>query len=78
MAGNPVISRPVVTRVIDVGEVVERLDPDRHSPMIAYQFSNGRNFVKRQEYQDIVIPNQYIDQSGNPYADGTGETYEDA
>lgn len=76
MAGNPVISRPVVTRVMDVREIVERLDPDRHSPMVAYQFSNGRKFVKRQEYRDVAPTyDDYGDGVGNQYVDDIGDTY---
>lgn len=81
MAHQPVRVIPVVTRVFDIKDIVERLDPTRHTPEPAYEFSRGRRFVKPEgsEYRDTApISDEYVDGSGNPYVDQTGEPYADA
>jgi hypothetical protein len=39
--------RPVF-EVVDVKDLVERLDPTRHEPTVEYEFSNGRRFKRKQ------------------------------
>lgn len=70
---RPPIVVPVVRRVYDVKDIVERLDPGRHAPQPAYEFSRGRRFVKPEgtEYQNA--PGElydYQDQLGEDYGDG--------
>lgn len=40
------IKKPVF-KVIDVKDLVERLDPKRHEPDTEYEFTNGRKFKRR-------------------------------
>ena len=35
-----------LTGTVDMGEIVDALDPDRKKPEIAYEFSNGRKFER--------------------------------
>ena len=44
------MSRRPTFKTIDVLELVERLEPNRHEPRTEYQFTNGRKFVRETEY----------------------------
>lgn len=56
-----IVIRPVITRIFDFKEIVERLDPGRHGPEVVYEFSNGRKFIKHGDgYTEVSIVNDVI------------------
>ena len=52
MASTP-IPQNEITRVkrvtFDIKEMAEKVDPTMHDPIVAYEFSNGRQFKEDQD-----------------------------
>jgi len=40
------IDRELLSGTVDMSALVDALDPERHEPEIAYEFSNGRRFYR--------------------------------
>lgn len=43
---TPQETRVPTTKIFNVREIVERLEPNRHDPTVEYDMPNGRNFKR--------------------------------